>query len=409
MLELFNTYYDLIVEVIVPIVVAILGLLAVKTVIKKITKNKQIVKGNNNSTVGAGALSEKSFNTIEQTGVGAKIVGNNNVVASWDKQSIQMLAQSFSDVMYPHAKEGFESLRTNATQFLASMNDQLKDMPKDAMGKFSEADVQMVLRAAIHGAGRTDSKEVHDILGQLVSDRVLQPKRAIAELAINQSVEVASKLDANLIQMLGFSFLFSRTKFKGILTDDVLYKRFKQALPIFQGLDITNSKFEYLESISCGKILQFSNHENIANLIRLNYPQLFLKPVTEADVKQLNLPATIESSLYEYGDVDGQVVLNPHIALHLYEMAPLRRNGEPFEIGDDVRDKLKDFLSKNRLTAEEIKEGLLRQVTGFDYVIKLWQDDGFCSFALTSVGIAIGRAYLEQKKLGNFDINTWIN
>src|SRR3990167_2661333 len=93
------------------------------------------------------------------------------------------------------------------------------------MEKFSEADIQIALRKAIQGAASTASADIHEILGRLIADRVQKPKGGIAELAINQSIEVVAKLDVNLIKMLAFSFIFSRTKYLRLLNEDMLIQK----------------------------------------------------------------------------------------------------------------------------------------------------------------------------------------
>ncbi|MBY0484457.1 MAG: hypothetical protein K2P83_08160 [Nitrosomonas sp.] len=49
------------------------------------------------------------------------------------------------------------------------------------------------------------------------------------------------------------------------------------------------------------------------------------------------------------------------------------------------------------------------KINRFNHIVNLWNLKGFTQFSLTAVGIAIGRAYLEQEGLGNYDINIWIN
>ncbi|HBD9446035.1 TPA: hypothetical protein KLD82_002457, partial [Legionella pneumophila] len=94
---------------------------------------------------------------------------------------------------------------------------------------------------------------------------------------------------------------------------------------------------------------------------------------------------------------------------YLFENAPVRVGDVPFVIEDnEVKDQLKNFLNNNRISNEEIKKRL-ETISSFENILNTWDNYQFSRFSLTAVGIAIGRAYLEQKNLGNYDINIWIN
>lgn len=400
-----ENHYKLITGIALPIIIAIIGLFKIKTLIKK----KNILKGCNNKMVIADGSIEtnQSFNDISQSAgqdsiqVGGNFTQNN----SFDMKSIQLLAQSYNQSMYPYAEKAFGKFRLNAQSFLTLLNSQLEQLSQDELDKFSEADVQMALHNAIQGAGRTNSAKVHEILGRLIADRVQKPKQKIVELAINESIEVAAKLDGNLIKMLGFSFLFSRTKYMLVLNQRMLAEKLILAINEFKNLDITSSKFEYLEAISCGKVLQFISN-GLVNILLNNYPNLFLKKITSAQIDELGLPISIQNICFIKND--NVFHLNEHIGLYLFEDAPIKINGLPFTIQDEsIKNNLKLFLNGNRMSEVEAKEMLVK-ISGFDHVLNVWDQNGFNNFSLTAVGIAIGRAYLEQQNFGSYDINVWI-
>lgn len=405
MIDFIQQHYKLLTGIIVPIIVAVLGILKVRSQIKK----NNTIKGNNNVqlTSEKDISNTQSFNTVNQSSANLQIAGNNNQISSFDMNSIQMLAQSFNKTMYPFAEKGFEKLRLNSQQFLANLNSQLEQLSPSELEKFSEADVQMALYKAIQGAGRTDSNQVHEILGRLIADRVQKPKRVITELAINESIEITSKLDVNLIKILAFSFIFSRTKYTHLLNEEVLFQRLLLVATEFNDLDVTSSKFEYLEAISCGKLTQFISN-NLIDSISINYPQLFIKKISSLELEELSLPANIQNACFTQID-NSSFQLNPYMGLHLFESVPINVGNIPFTITDNsIKEQLLDFLSKHRLSQEEIKTHLLKN-NSFESILNIWDKNHFSQFDLTAVGIAIGRAFLQQKNIGNYDINIWIN
>lgn len=175
----------------------------------------------------------------------------------------------------------------------------------------------------------------------------------------------------------------------------------------FNNLEITYSKFEYLEAISCGKFLQFISN-NLIQLIVTNYPHLFMNKISLQQLTELELPISIQAACFIKND-ENVFQLSPYIGLYLFEDTPVSVNGIPFAIADNiVRERLKNFLNNNRLSNDEIAKTLM-VIPAFENLLNIWDKNGFSQFSLTAVGIAIGRAYLEQKKLGDYDINIWIN
>ncbi|HAU0157942.1 TPA: hypothetical protein JBE91_01260 [Legionella pneumophila] len=404
-IDFLEAHYKLIVGIAVPIIVAIIGIFKARSWIKK----NNAIKGTNNiQQISEGNINSKdSFNTVNQNGAAVQIVGHNNQITAFDLNAIQTLAKSFQQTMYPYAERAFEKFNLNSQSFLANLNTQLEQLPSSALDKFSEADVQMALYKAMQGAGRTNSIEVHKVLSQLIADRVQKPKCSITELAINESIEIAAKLDVNLIKMLAFSFIFSRTKYTLLLDEPSLFQKLCIVANEFKELEVTTSRFEYLEAISCGKILQFTSND-LLTIISKSYPQLFIKMVTSEQLKEISLPINVQDICFIKKNND-TYLLNPHMGLYLFENAPVRVGDVPFVIEDnEVKDQLKNFLNNNRISNEEIKKRL-ETISSFENILNTWDNYQFSRFSLTAVGIAIGRAYLEQKNLGNYDINIWIN
>ncbi len=408
MIEWIEEYYGIITKIIVPIIVAIIGIFTVRSIIKK----KNIIKGNDNITLVSDAdiNNNQSFNTntVNQTAgdVATQVAGDNYQIGSIDKSTIQLLAQAFNKDMYPYAERAFEKFRLNSQNFLVNFNAQLEKLSQPDLNKFSEADVQMALHNAIQGAGRTDSIQVHEILGRLIADRVQKPKKVIAELAINESIEVAAKLDVNLIKILAFSFLFSRTKSLGVPSEAALIGKLTLIAAEFKDLDISHSKFEYLEAISCGKMLQFLSGDLIG-ILSQSYPHLFHKKISLQQVTDLALPESIQNVCFLKQEED-VFQLNPNAGLYLFEVGRLMVNGLEFNITDEeTKEQMRKFFKDNQLPHQEIKA--LLEGSDLDGMLKSWNEGGFSQFSLTAVGIAIGRAYLEQKNFGNYDINIWIN
>jgi len=404
-IDFLKTYYKLIAGIAVPIIVAIIGIFTARSLIKK---NNTITGSDNIQQVSEGDINNRdSFNAVNQNGASVQVVGSHNQINNFDLKAAQMLAKSFQQGMYPHAERAFDKFNLNSQSFLVNLNEQFKQLSPSDLDKFSEADVQGALYKAMQGAGRTNSIEAHKVLSQLIADRVQKPKCTIAELAINESIEVAAKLDVNLIKILAFSFIFSKTKYSMLLDETTLFQRLSLVANEFKDLEVTASKFEYLEAISCGKFSQFTSG-SLLTTISKNYPQLFMRTVTSKQLTEILLPMGVQNICFIQKDNDAYE-LNSHISLYLFENSPVFVNGIPFVIeNNEVKNQLINFIKNNRFSNEEINTQL-SMIPSFENLVNIWDNCHLSQFSLTAVGIAIGRAYLEQKKLGNYDINIWIN
>lgn len=405
--EWLEQYYKLITGIVVPILVAIISLFKVKHLIKK----EIPIKGdNNNAIIAEGSVNNANNISNQNIGNGVINIGSNNQIHSYNHLGIEELqqeAKAFIQSMYPKTQKACEKLRLNSLEFLGILEQQFSYLSQEEIDKFSEADVQMILQNAIKSAARRDSKEIHSILAKLIADRVQKPKHSIVELAINESIEVTAKLDANLIKILALSFIFTKTKYTSLQNEERLIEELTFLSTKFKDLDVSISQFEHLESISCGKVVPLISNKLVV-IISQNYPHLFLKEVSEQQLIGLALPEIIKSACFLKKNDKYQI--NPMFGLYLFEDVKIPLNGSSFIISDDsLKKRLKAFVKGNRLSNDEIKELLLNLIPNFNNIINLWDQKGFSKFSLTSVGIVIGRAYLEQEKFGVFDINMWIN
>jgi len=331
------------------------------------------------------------------------------VVNTPDMKAIEIMANGFINTMFPHTEQALNTLRTNSLEFLSLLNNKFETLSKDEMGKFSEVDVQIALRTAINSAARKNSPALHNTLAKLIIDRVQKPTRPIAELAIDESIEIVSKLDTNLIKMISLSFMLSRMKYINISDKNILYQKLASIVNHFSDLKVSTSKFEYLDAISCGKLLQITSN-NLLNIISNNYQQLFITEIPVEKVSELDLEDNIKSAAF-YKNDSNHFQLNPIFGLHLFDGVTIsqKSNNIPFSISKEDKSKITSLCKQHKLTPQQVESLLCENINGFSHIIELWNTGGFSSFSLTALGIAIGRAYLEQNGFGDYDINIWIN
>jgi len=397
-------------KVIAGVIVAIIGLFKSAPLIKKKLTNKE---NKNNQLQAKGnidnyqALNQNTLNAASNSTQNL-VNGNQTLNLIADIKGIEITARGFICTMFPQTERAFNKLRLNAFEFLGLLETELKKLSKEELEKFSEPDVQIVLQSAIKSAARKNLPETSQILVKLIVDRVQKPKCSLAELAINESIEVISKLDFNLIKILSLCFMFFKTKGMGLKNEEKLFEVLSSIVNKFEDIDASISKFEYLEGISCGKLLPGTNSNNLIDIISRNYQHLFIKEIPVKQVANLSLPHHIEFLCFEKFD-SAHLKLNSVIGLHLFEGQELFPNKNiPLRFDEAIKNMLKQICISNKLPRNEIESLLCEKVQGFKHLIDIWNKNGFAHFSLTAVGIAIGRVYSEQTGFGSFDINTWI-
>jgi hypothetical protein len=403
--DLHTPFTGIVVSLVVGIVGGVFGR---QYYVKKSTS--LVVKGNQNSTIQAERdtiTTSSSNNAMEQQ------AGNQSQLLSGDNSqlitNVTHNGNTIINVMFPGKEEALEQQRENARNFVAELENPLSTLHSEPLKRFSEARIMGGFESAIKSASLTNSKELHKILSQLILDFVQKPKNNIVELAIYKSIEVASDLDFNLIKILALSFMFSKTKYTYFKTKEQMFEKLKIVCSEFKDIDISPSKFEYLEAISCGKYMQIVSMPSIIGILLKSYGHLFLKKFTLEQIKILRLPDDVERASFIRINNDN-FQISPYMGLYLFEEVPICVDGSPYSISDQaIKEQLNEFFKNNQLTEKEIKSLILKRIPDFENIIKIWDDGGFLQFSLTAVGIAIGRAYLEQRNFGTYDINAWIN
>lgn len=374
---------------------------------------KNNINGNKNITIQADkdVNNRDSFNSktlnVAPYSTPTIVEGNqtNNLI---DITAIKIVAQGFIVNNYPQSEAAFRELNLNAFAYLNILESELTKLPKNELDKFSKADVLIALQNSIKAAARRNFPEGHQVLTKLIIDRLGKDQSSIVDLTIDEAIETIAKLDKNLIKILSLSFLFSRTKWLGLENESSLFEKLEIVVKNFTEITPSIAKFEYLESISCGKLIQFISN-NIIQVISRNYQHLFLKEINKETLEKFDFIDNNLTALFIKTSPKTYKV-NPVIALHVFDDLPLYTQGigsSPLDA--ELKEKIKEICQENRLAEQEITTLLYEKIQGFKNLVDMWKDYKFGTFSLTAVGIAISRAYLEQAGFGKYDINTWIN
>ena len=119
----------------------------------------------------------------------------------------------------------------------------------------------------------------------------------------------------------------------------------------------------------------------------------------KTDLNNPKMPRILGLSLFEENSNISSPILQEITKAHnMLKMLP-----------NNYLDKLKKLYIANRMHAQECSMLIKDNLPGYLAFESLWNSTKLSSFTLTAIGVAIGRAYLEQNGLGNFNIHFWIN
>ncbi len=398
-------YKGLISQVVIPILALIFGIIfrdkikSFGNYVKSRVFNKQ--KAGNDII----ANSSHNQNIQNQSPNSPVVYGNYSHNSSVDTEAVKMMACGYINLTFPHIEKALNKRKTNALHFLEVLDNELKDQPLE---RFAEASVQVALKYAIDGASSTDEVDIHKTLSHLLRERVSKSNSNLVDLTINEAIATTSKINLNLIKLLGFSFLFSRTKLTKITTLASVYDHLKMVIKEFSSLEVSDSQFEYLESISCGKTNTIGANTTLSNNIKSFYPQVFTKKISAEEMNTIQLDEHLKNLILINNN--NQYSLIPALGIYIFEDVQIfnTKNKEPIILSENEKEQIKKVFVQFQLSNEEVRGLILEAIPDYQKIEDLWNKNNFPNFILNTQGIALGRAYLEQSQFGKYDINIWI-
>lgn len=149
----------------------------------------------------------------------------------------------------------------------------------------SENNAKRIFYDAIAAAARNGDEDMHKILAKLMID--INPEKSILNLTAAESIKILPSLDISMVEILLLSFYFTKSKCNGIKTDKQIAEKIAPTVNKFKIFAVSRSHFEFLESMSCGKISL--RIRTLESYFRDNYPDLFEKKSDEEIKKAMCL------------------------------------------------------------------------------------------------------------------------
>ena len=283
----------------------------------------------------------------------------------------------------------------------------LKELAKDnpaGLQKAGNPDFQLALYTAQREFARTGDESLGNLLVALLVDRSKQHSRDIVEIVLTESLAVAPKLTTDQLATLKAAFYFRYSKLVGVLFFETLQFQLEMQLRHFAD-DVSSKQtcFQHLEFAGCATVSMGS--VKLADVFQKFYPNAFSKGIQREWILS-TLPGLLT--------IDGLFKADPVDAANM--MITVGQNEEEIRkflveknTSKESIDRLIQQWNSTLLSTDEIKKKIITALPRMGKIFEVWDTSALGHLQLTSVGIAIGHAYLKSRSGLNPELSIWIN
>lgn len=178
------------------------------------------------------------------------------------------------DYFVKHQPEAKENAQENALDFLVELGNRIQKLEEKAedssiineqiKSSLSDPDFSVLLQNALISSARTSSREKHNLMALVVSDRLIAYQESVKMLTSNMVIDVIPHLSPKHLKLLGLMtavqwhllpLIPSKTIDKTFWIDHLV----KSLSPLLPEEEITEMDYMHLESVSCITITQGRN------------------------------------------------------------------------------------------------------------------------------------------------------
>lgn len=297
--------------------------------------------------------------------------------------------------------------REKAQERIEVITDQVLDRLKDRPELLQQA-VDPGFQRALHTVqveyASTGDDDLGALLVDLLVDRAQEGARNMAQIVLNESINVAPKLTASQLATLAVMFMVRYTRANaGSL--ELLGEAFDKHVAPFVGmLARKESSFQHLQFAGCGSIVAFSRME-FASAIFSEYRGLFSLGFEESEIAALSLTQAEMTRLFTRCPNDLSKVQTKGL-----QKAELESDLDALKIGGELKAKVLDLFDRNPMPMDQVSERIRALRPYMAELMSAWDGSLMASFQLTSVGIAIGHANVKRVAGGEFsDLSIWVS
>lgn len=281
----------------------------------------------------------------------------------------------------------------------------LKQLHKENPNGLQQAaspDFQYALLNAQRDHARAGDENLADLLVDLLVDRTKHKNRELLQLVLDEALHTAPKLTDAQLAVLAVIFLLRYVNSNsGDVASLTMFLK-KHVEPVLHQAEVTQSTFAHLEFTGCGSQTPFTQGD-LKSVFCETYAALFQKGFSDEELAQQNLPEVAK----EYVIPLPSDHTRKQISILNNEVLTAIAKKRGFD--EATTNKLNQLLVAYRLSPDEIKQRLVQGAPFLSRAFDLWEKEAMGRFTLTSVGMALGHAFVKKTIGGEFaPLSIWI-
>jgi len=292
--------------------------------------------------------------------------------------------------------------RERAEEITNHFLEEVKERFPDKLHLMENPAMLSTLYSAQKEYAKSGDVETEEILVDLLVDRLVEEKRNLRQLVLNESLDIVTKLTDKQLDALSVVFIITRTRNFSINNLDNLKKYLEQYIfPFVSNLSVERSCYEHLAYTGCASISMMTR--SIEDIFRNTYKGMFCEGFTkdEFDKKMGSSDLYNDLIIPCFHDLS-------KFQLRFNDEETIQKYCDSKNYSKDVINKLKPFLNNFLMNTSEVKNHLESINPKMNKLFDVWGKSSLSQLDLTSVGIAIAQANFRRKTKLHYDLAIWI-
>lgn len=278
--------------------------------------------------------------------------------------------------------------------FKNALFEKIKALPNEEIEKLKEPDTQVILMEAAKISGRKQDEDLKNLLADLVIKRIKNDnsgKEELKNLVYNEAILTINKLTIDQLKIITLCYLLRYTQNPSVNSWDRFKLHLENYVSPFLDFKNTIAEFQHIEYTGCGSLSIGITNWDLIETFRSTYSILFFNYVERDLIDTLSLQENIKNDICILVENENKYYMK-------------FRNKDDFQkyltekhVDTEVSTKLLNIYWSHIKNPDEIKKMVFDCSENGKKMMNIWENSFFKLLSLTSVGIAIGACYYEQK------------
>jgi hypothetical protein len=314
-----------------------------------------------------------------------------------------MVSDTFKAEFYKFLDHAGDIATARAQKLCDAVLARLEKENPAALNQANNPDFRYSLLTAQKAYARNDDEDTGTLLVELLVERTREEGQSLAQVVLNEALDIVPRLTKEQIAALTISFLMRRTINHEVRNfQDFLKLTDEQVVPFMQNARLSSAALSHMAFTGCGQILQLNNSK-MADALLQKYPGIWQAGIPQNDpiVEKLSYDTRVK-------------VLRPSQhspgMLEVFD-APERGKAvrEHMIVNELERADVESLLARKQLTASEVKERCIAARPYMAALFDMWDETDMSAFDISAIGMAIAHANVVRMFPNFGPLSIWIN